>query len=501
MARLMETKPARTAMIERHVDQAVDESYELIIVGGGVYGVSLAMEAARRGLRPLLLERDDFGGATSWNSLRIIHGGLRYLQSLDLHRFREANGERRWFCQHFPDLVRPLKCLLPLHGNGLRTPSVFRAALVLNDLLSHSRNEGVRPDRQLSGGRVLDRVATQSLFPMVDKRGLRGGGLWYDAVMANSQRVVIELLRWACHNGAIALNYVECRKALVQGNRVVGVRAFDRVACQTVEFRAPAVINCGGPWSRQLASSFDRDEAVLFRPSLAFNVLLDRTSLSEAAVAVTPRYPGARTYFLQPWRDRVLAGTFHAPWKGLPDRPEPSQRQIDSFIDDLNAAVPGFDLTTADIVRIYSGLLPARAEGTEDLAVREVILDHGKTGGLRGFWSVSGVKFTTARLVAEKTLRRVFGPDGRNLRIRPGTDRPAPGCDIPHDDPTGLFRDDDAKIAPSVRRLIDDEAVVYMEDLLLRRTDWACDPEKVDILGKRVTQLIGRILPDRAATS
>lgn len=116
-------------MIRRDPAAAAQESYDLIVIGGGIYGIALALESSRRGWRPLLLERGDFGGETSLNSLGIVHGGLRYLQSLDIIRFRESVAERRWFLAHFPDLVEPLKCLMPLYGGGLRRRSVIAAAL------------------------------------------------------------------------------------------------------------------------------------------------------------------------------------------------------------------------------------------------------------------------------------------------------------------------------------------------------------------------------------
>lgn len=138
-------------MIQRDPVAVDRSSYDLVIVGGGVYGIALALEAARRRLGVLLVERRDFGGETSWNSLHIIHGGLRSLQSMDLHRFREMVAERRWWLQQFPDLVEPVPCLMPLYGRGLRRPSVLRSALLVTDLLSRNRNRGVRFDRFLPG--------------------------------------------------------------------------------------------------------------------------------------------------------------------------------------------------------------------------------------------------------------------------------------------------------------------------------------------------------------
>jgi glycerol-3-phosphate dehydrogenase len=173
----------RPGTIERAIDQASGADHDLIVVGGGIYGIALTLEAARRGLSALLVERADYGGATSWANLRILHGGLRYLQSLDLVRFYQSVGERRWFLRHFPDLVRPLPCLMPLYGRGLKRPAVFRTALVLNDILSWRRNAGVTAAMHLPNGRLTSVAETAALFPAVERQGLQGGTLWHDAVM------------------------------------------------------------------------------------------------------------------------------------------------------------------------------------------------------------------------------------------------------------------------------------------------------------------------------
>lgn len=485
-------------MISRDVGGASGQRYDLITVGGGIHGTSLAMEAARRGLRPLLLERDDFGGATSWNSMRIIHGGLRYLQSLDIRRFRQSVSERRWFCQTFPDLVEPLECLMPLYGNGLKRPSSFRAALTLNDLMSRGRNAGVRNDLRIPAGRVLDPAATVSRFPMVEPRGLKGGGVWYDAVMTSSVRVLMETLRWACGNGATALNYVECVGLLQEGGRVMGVEAVERLSGERVEFRSPVVVNCAGPWSRSLAGRLDGEHEALFPPSLAFNVLLSREAPSGTAVAVTPRYSGARTYFLTPRQNRLLAGTFHASCDSYPASPVPTEGQIDQLLADLNSAVPMLELTRDDVVRVDAGLLPAKRPGEEDTAVRDVILNHAASGGPYGLWSVSGVKYTTARLVAEQTLRLIFDGGGRDLSVRPGSERPAPAPSLLREDPSALAQGDAEAMGRLVDTLVEDEAVLCMDDLLLRRTEWAADPGRADEVAASVSRLLGKELPPKA---
>ena len=131
----------QSSKIERDIAKAKSKNFDAIIIGGGFYGVMIAYEASCRGLKTLLLEKGDFGSATSFNSLRIVHGGLRYLQSLDLHRFKESVGERKWFMKNFPNLTKPISCLMPLYNKGLQRNSIMWAALNLNDLLSTNRNK------------------------------------------------------------------------------------------------------------------------------------------------------------------------------------------------------------------------------------------------------------------------------------------------------------------------------------------------------------------------
>lgn len=390
---------------------------DLLIIGGGFQGAMLTLEAARRGLSTMLLERADFGGATSANSLRIVHGGLRYLQSLDLSRFRESVAERRWFLRHFPDLVRPLPCLMPLYspprGGRLRRPAVFRAALALNDRLAR--------ENLLPPGRVLDVSETVDLFPGVDRNGLVGAALWHDAVLTEPQRVLHETLRWAGRCGARALNRIEAVELRTDGRRVTGLRAVGLESEESFDLRGRAVVNCSGPWCRRIAARFDRDLPELFRPLLAFNLLLDREPPSQAALAVAAPGRGAQTWFLVPVDGKTLAGTFYVSVRYVSARGDfdpgsgPDEAAVAAFLRELNAAVSGWDVRPEQILQVCHGWLPARAEGSSVPASRPVLHDHGAAGGPKGLFSVSGVKLTTARAVAEKTLAKVLADRGERL--------------------------------------------------------------------------------------
>jgi glycerol-3-phosphate dehydrogenase len=462
--------------IGRDVDVARTEKFDVAVIGGGIYGIALAFESARRGFRTVLLERDDFGGGTSRNWLRILHGGLRYLQTLDLHRFRESVAERGWFLRNFPDLVEPLACLMPLYGSGLKRPSVFRMAFVADAALGWRRNGGLAPSHRLPAGRVLDFEGTARLFPGVDRDGLLGGALWYDAVAACAPRLVIELLRWACAAGTLALNRVDARRLLLDGGRVAGVAAFDRTTGAELIVRAPVVVNAAGPRSRALAADLDEDVPALFRPSLAFNLLLDRQPLAQVALALTPRRPRSQTFFLWPYRGRTFAGTWHAPWTGPVHDPKPPPAMVDAILAELNAAVRGLDLVPRDVLGIYAGLLPATREGTADLAVREIIHDHGAAGGPDGLFSISGVKFTTARLVAEKTLHRAFERRGRRLPPVRNVARP-PARSVPGADRFSHLAGTEPSAARGlIETLMREEAASTLDDVIHRRTDWGDDP-------------------------
>jgi glycerol-3-phosphate dehydrogenase len=464
---------------------AAQSRFDLIIVGGGIYGIMTALEASRRRLRPLLLERADFAAATSANSLRILHGGLRYLQRLDIGRSLESIRERAWWLSHFPEHALPLPCLMPLYGGGLRRPALLGLGLRVNDLLCGWQ----APGSPLPRGRLIDAAAVRRLCPAVDARGLLGGAVWSDALAGAAPRLFIEALRWACAAGAAALNYVEATGLLTAGGRVAGVAARDLETGATFAFHAPVVINAAGPWSPAFAATAGAAGPRLFRPVLAWNVAFRRAPLTDHALAVQARRKGAQTNFLVPRGEAILAGTGYAPWSGPPDDPRLPAPLLEAFIDDLNAAIPGLGLEMRDVIRTYVGLLPAARAGTAELARRAVVLDHGASGGPAAFYSLSGVKLTTVRAVAERVLGRSF-PSTRPIQ-HDALRRPPARILPPAALLCGAAGADHEPWRQALHAVVAEEAALHLDDLLLRRMCLGDDPAQASAVAPLACRLLG----------
>lgn len=490
-------------MIARDLQAAAAQTYDVLVVGGGIYGASVLRCAARKGLRAALLEKGDFGSATSGNSLRIVHGGLRYLQSLDLGRFRQSVVARRSVARRFGRLLRPLPCLMPLYGDGLKRNSVMRVAFAANDLLSAGRNAGVAERVHIPESAVIDRDTTVRLFPAVRPPGLRGAAIWTDYFMCSSERLLIETLREACRFGAHAFNYVQAEGLDIRGGRTVGVNARDVIDGSAYLLRARAVVNCTGGDAAHLAREWSPDRTGFDPPSLAFNVLLDAHLPGGHALAVSAPRPGAPVLFLLPQAHGVLAGTWHVARPAATSKAEPTEAEVADFVADIRAAIPGFDVGVQHVGRVFAGLLPARRVASTELASRPVIADHGAAGGIAGLFSVSGVKFTTAPIVAERAVREIMASCGWNARAAAEDENEveyAAATDVLLD-AAALWSLPAQRLTALLVQLVREEAVHCLDDLILRRANWrTTEPDLAKIRG-RVSELLGSAHDWRPAVS
>jgi len=414
-------------MMKRNVAALAGKEYDLIIVGGGIYGASVARDAALRGLRVALVDKGDFGNATSGNSHKIIHGGLRYLQHADLKRMRESIRERSILMRIAPHLVHPLPFLIPTYGHLLQGKLVMRLALRLNDLISFDRNRGLEPHNMIPRGRLISRDECLELCPGLDQRGLTGGAVYFDAQVYNTERLILSVLSSAANAGADLANYAQVIGFLRDGNTITGIQVRDLLSETSLQVRARIVVNCSGPWVDRLlellGTPTPRDRSTFLKAV----VLVSRPLIREIAVGIpsSSRYndqdailnKGHRYFFITPWRNRSLIGTFQCPYNGGANDFKVTEQEIHDFISEINAAYPAAGIKRQDVYFVYGGLVPTSEIGSKTNGIQLVkhyrLHDHEQEDGIRGLISVMGVKYTTARGVAEKTVDCVLRKLGK----------------------------------------------------------------------------------------
>lgn len=196
--------------MKRNLEELSNTQFDVLVIGGGIYGACVAYEATLRGLSVALVEKQDFCGATSANSLKTIHGGLRYLQHADFKRMRESIYERRTLMKIAPHLVHPLPVLVPTYGHGLKGIEAMTVALKINDLVSCDRNLGLPdPQKHIPTGRTLSPTECLNTLPGISADGLTGGAIFHDAQVYNSERLVLAYLQSATQLGLRVANYLE----------------------------------------------------------------------------------------------------------------------------------------------------------------------------------------------------------------------------------------------------------------------------------------------------
>jgi glycerol-3-phosphate dehydrogenase len=229
--------------MKRNLVQLAGKKHDILIIGGGIYGACVAWDAALRGLSVALVDKGDFGCATSANSLKIIHGGLRYLQDANLKLVRRMVSERTIWMQIAPHLVHPMPCLMPTYKKLTRNNIALFTALKISDLIGYDRNRIVDPQKHLPNGHTISRTDCLRLIPEAAANGITGGAIWYDAQMYNSERLLISIILSAAKAGAEVANYVEVTSFLRDDMGVKGVKAKDVLTGQELEIQANLVVN------------------------------------------------------------------------------------------------------------------------------------------------------------------------------------------------------------------------------------------------------------------
>lgn len=429
--------------MKRDLGRLCTTYFDLLIIGGGIYGACAAREAALRGLSVALVDRGDFGHATSSNSAKIVHGGFRYLQHLDLKRMRESIRERRHLLRIAPHLVHVMPFVLPTYREGLERRPVMAAALRLYDTIAWDRNHGQRdPAKMIPPGQIISREACLRLAPGVRREGLTGGAVWYDGQLYNPQRLVLAFLRSTEAWGACVANYVEVTDLLENGSRVTGVRIRDRLTGRSGTVRGRLVLNTTGPWVNRLVTGMHGGKG---RSLVSFSQVIDllvNRQFTDGYHGLSVRAPAsrrsgdpdaARRIFIKPWRGRTLIGSVHRASPTDGDVGLATTGDLGQLVAHVNAAYPGASLRLEDVVAVHTGLLPRPARSPADpgsLQHHYAIVDHRRRDGIEGLLSVIGVKYTTARDVADKVVTVALRKLGRRQAPSRGAAIPVWGGEL-----------------------------------------------------------------------
>lgn len=450
------------------LSQFSQQPYDLLVVGGGIYGVMAARDAAMRGLRTAIIEQGDWGGATSHNSLKLMHGGIRYVQHLDFARLRASAREREFWQRAGAGLVEPLEFTIPMQGFGINGPIAFGAAAEIYNLASVGLRGAHYPRARVVGpGRA--RTMMGDLAPDT----LTGGGVWRDGQILDCNRLLLGALRAACDAGADAANHVRAEELMMHQGRVIGARVTDTASGGSAEIRATVTLSCTGGGAADFANSALGDASAQTFPKFAraMNLVIDRV-LCDRGVGIVSRSQsdavvnrGGRMYFLTPWQGRTLIGTHEAPYQPGTDGHVPDPEQVLAFLQEINIAAPALGIRPEEVVYCYSGLIPADIDDAAKAVQRQTrgtLIDHSQNGGPAGLISSVGVKYTTARLIAERAVDLVFGQLGRPAGANPSFETALPTAAAAYDP--------HAPAAAQLVELIDSEMALNLDDLLIRRS-------------------------------
>lgn len=456
--------------MKRDLEQLEKARFDVIVVGGGVYGSFLAWDASLRGLSVALVEKNDFASGASSQSLKTIHGGLRYLQHLDVGRMRASVRERSTLMRIAPHLVDPLPCLMPTsRGLSPRSKGVMRLAMAVSDLVAYDRNRDLLAGKEIPPCRIVPAAECRSIIPGFAEMQASGAALWTDAQVRNSERLIVDVVRAATEAGAAAANHLEMERLIVEKGRVAGIAARDRLSGRELRVGGSLVINAAGSWVPSLLEESGDTPVPFAHRSLVggFNVVLRRQLLPKYGLGIRASREGAaRLYFLVPWNGVTIAGTEYRNLSGRPEEYDVGDDEVDPFLESINRAWPAAELSRSDVSYIHRGVLPARAEGEPEagrnLLGRYRITDHGKDG-VSGLISVLGVKYTTARDVAEKAVDLVMEKLGR--RAAPSS---TAATLLPQPAAAGAR---ERSPDEAVRHAVREEMALTLEDLVLRRLD------------------------------
>lgn len=374
---------------------------EVAVIGAGINGLAVARELARLGRSVLLIDQDDIGARTSAISSRLIHGGLKYLERLEINLVRESIRERSILLKHAPHLVHPYPMLIPFRRGARRPGWLICCGLALHDLLSLGK--------PLPRNRIVSRRRLRAGWPSLAAGGARWAGVFQDAHAPLTERLCIELAIDAQAHGATVLTHSRVEGLLNSGGRIAGIEYRDARDGTFRRVPAQVVVNAAGPWADEILGFTGRRDRRI-GPTKGSHLVVDSFPGAPPSCVFFESPDDARPMFVLPWEGRYMIGTTDLPYDGDLSQIATSREEVDYLLRAVNRLIPGAELSAADVLWSYSGVRPLPyVSGLDDPA--KVSRDHEiveHDGDLCGLITLVGGKLTTHRALGELVGRRVM---------------------------------------------------------------------------------------------
>lgn len=421
----------------RDFPQIQRTEYDVIVIGGGINGAGVARDAALRGLKTILVEKNDFAsGSSSWSS-RLIHGGLRYLEYFEFPLVRESLKEREVLLHTAPHLVNPLQLTIPIYRDRSRPYWKIWAGMILYDVFSF--------DKTLPVHRMLPEAKFKQLFRSLDSENLAGGSQYYDGQVTLAERLCLENIISAQNAGAIALNYAEVTELPTENSRITAVVCKDKLTGESFTISGSAeatIVNTAGPWIDRVCKLGSKAGQ---KSPIGKTKKDGGTKGSHIIVDTFPGAPGStlyveaksdgRPFFIIPWLGKYLIGTTDLPYKDDIDNIKANNEEIDYLLRETNNIVPTANLSRQDVKFTYSGVRPLpNSDGKKPGSItrKHIIFDH-RQEGVRNLLTLIGGKLTTYRNVGEEIVDIIFKRIKQSRKPCQTDVVPLPGCILPSD--------------------------------------------------------------------
>ncbi len=393
--------------MERFIGIHQSGNFDLIIIGGGITGATLAYEAGLRGMKVALFEKGDYCSATSSATSKLIHGGLRYLKNMELGLVRESLRERKIMSNIAPNFVYPIPFMIPSFLSLKSNKWAMQIGMWLYDLLSFDKAHTWDKSKKLPRFKAFTVKSTLRKESCVKKKGLTGSTVYYDCQNIFPERLVLAFLKSAESYGAKISNYAKVVSFLREGKQVTGVKVVDEISGKEGVFSASAVVNCAGPWADILIKNATSSETRHhIRRSEGIHIITKRLCNTHAVSVMTK---SGRHMMVMPWRNHALVGTTDKEYVGNPDDYRVTKQSILDLLNDVNENYDIPPLKYGDVLFYYGGLRPLADTDTEDSyeSSRKYEIYDNADEGLDGLFTVEGGKYTTSRQLAAEVVGKI----------------------------------------------------------------------------------------------